>query len=81
MQFVIHFFDVRKNLRNKISAFTQSEFAPAYSWKHTRLHQFVNSPVDSGFFYFGFKLPVKLHNVPVSKDALLFEMGLQFGDI
>jgi len=68
-------------LGGKISAFSQSEFASAYSWKHTFLYQSVNSPVDSCFFYLGFKLFVELHNVPVSKGDLLFEMVLQFGDI
>lgn len=81
MQFAVDFFDAGRDLRNKVFAFTQSKFSSAYPWKHTGLHQVVNSPVYSGGFYFGFKTFVELHNILVSKGGFAFEMDLQLGDI
>lgn len=66
---------------NKFFWFTQGKFSPANAWKDTGLHQGVNPPVDSGGFYFGLKLFVKLHNVFICKGAFAFEMILQFSDI
>ena len=81
MQLAIKGFDSAWNRRHKVSAFAQSEFAPADTGKNAWLHKGVNTPIYRSWLNSGFYASVKLQNILAAKGAFAFEHGLQLLNI